>query len=49
MRQEVRSLLCCLKALDDPADGISLVGALRSPFSDFPMKRSSSLPPRGTG
>jgi ATP-dependent helicase/nuclease subunit A len=35
MRQEVRSLLCCLKALDDPADGISLVAALRSPFFGF--------------
>ena len=30
LRQEVRSLLCCLKALDDPADRISLVSALRS-------------------
>jgi len=30
LRQEVRSLLCCLKALDDPADEISLVSALRS-------------------
>jgi len=35
MRQEVRSLLCCLKALDDPADAISLVAALRSPFFGF--------------
>ena len=35
MRQEVRSLLCCLKALDDPADRISLVAALRSPFFGF--------------
>ena len=35
MRQEVRSLLCCLKALDDPADDISLVAALRSPFFGF--------------
>ena len=35
MRQEVRSLLCCLKAIDDPADAISLVGALRSPFFGF--------------
>ncbi len=34
-RQEVRNLLCCLKALDDPADGISLVAALRSPFFAF--------------
>jgi ATP-dependent helicase/nuclease subunit A len=34
-RQEVRSLLCCLKALDDPADAISLVAALRSPFLGF--------------
>jgi ATP-dependent exoDNAse (exonuclease V) beta subunit len=31
----VRSLLCCLKALDDPADAISLVAALRSPFFGF--------------
>jgi ATP-dependent helicase/nuclease subunit A len=35
LRQEVRSLLCCLKALDDPADAISLVAALRSPFFGF--------------
>jgi ATP-dependent exoDNAse (exonuclease V) beta subunit len=35
LRQEVRSLLCCLKALDDPADEISLVAALRSPFFGF--------------
>jgi ATP-dependent helicase/nuclease subunit A len=35
MRQEVRSLLCCLKAIDDPADPISLVAALRSPFFGF--------------
>jgi ATP-dependent helicase/nuclease subunit A len=35
MRQEVRSLLCCLKALDDPGDAISLVAALRSPFFGF--------------
>ncbi len=35
MRQEVRSLLCCLKALDDPADQISLFAALRSPFFAF--------------
>jgi ATP-dependent helicase/nuclease subunit A len=35
MRQEVRSLLCCLKALDDPADAISLVATLRSPFFGF--------------
>jgi ATP-dependent exoDNAse (exonuclease V) beta subunit len=35
MRQEVRSLLCCLRALDDPADAISLVAALRSPFFGF--------------
>jgi ATP-dependent exoDNAse (exonuclease V) beta subunit len=35
MRQEVRSLLCCLKAIDDPADSISLVAALRSPFFGF--------------
>ncbi|MBP1719329.1 MAG: UvrD/REP helicase, partial [Deltaproteobacteria bacterium] len=34
-RQEVRSFLSCLKALDDPADGISLVAALRSPFFGF--------------
>ena len=30
LRQEIRSLLCCLKALDDPSDQISLVSALRS-------------------
>jgi ATP-dependent exoDNAse (exonuclease V) beta subunit len=30
LRQEIRSLLCCLKAVDDPADQISLVSALRS-------------------
>jgi len=35
MRQEVRSLLCCLNAIDDPADAISLVAALRSPFFGF--------------
>ena len=35
LRQEVRSLLCCLKAFDDPADAISLVAALRSPFFGF--------------
>jgi len=35
MRQEVRSLLCCLKALDDPGDEISLVAALRSPLFGF--------------
>jgi ATP-dependent helicase/nuclease subunit A len=35
MRQEVRSLLCCLKAIDDPADAISMVAALRSPFFGF--------------
>jgi len=35
LRQEVRSLLCCLKALNDPADAISLVAALRSPFFGF--------------
>lgn len=35
MRQEVRSFLCCLKALDDPADQISLFAALRSPFFGF--------------
>ena len=34
-RQEVRSLLCCLRALDDPANEISLVAALRSPFFGF--------------
>jgi len=34
-RQEVRSFLCCLRALDDPADEISLVAALRSPFFGF--------------
>jgi ATP-dependent helicase/nuclease subunit A len=35
MRQEVRSLLCCLKAVDNPADSISLVAALRSAFFGF--------------
>jgi len=35
LRQEVRSLLCCLRVLDDPADQISLVAALRSPFFGF--------------
>ncbi|MBU1207446.1 MAG: UvrD-helicase domain-containing protein [Proteobacteria bacterium] len=35
MRQEVRSFLCCLRVLDDPADEISLVAALRSPFFGF--------------
>jgi ATP-dependent exoDNAse (exonuclease V) beta subunit len=35
VRQEVRSLLSCLKAVDDPVDGISLVAALRSPFFGF--------------
>lgn len=35
LRQEVRSLLCCLRVLDDPADEISLVAALRSPFFGF--------------
>lgn len=35
LRQEVRSLLSCLQALDDPADEISLVAALRSPFFGF--------------
>ncbi|MDP2950423.1 MAG: 3'-5' exonuclease, partial [Chloroflexota bacterium] len=29
--QEVRDLLACLRAIDDPADQVSLVGALRSP------------------
>lgn len=35
LRQEVRSLFCCLKAVDDPADEISLYAALRSPFFGF--------------
>ncbi|MDI6752985.1 MAG: UvrD-helicase domain-containing protein [Thermodesulfobacteriota bacterium] len=35
LRQEVRNLLCCLRVLDDPADEISLVAALRSPFFGF--------------
>ncbi len=35
LRQEVRSLCCCLKAVDDPADEISLFAALRSPFFGF--------------
>lgn len=35
LRQEVRSLVCCLKAVDDPADEISLFAALRSPFFGF--------------
>lgn len=35
LRQEVRSLFCCLKAVDDPADEISLFAALRSPFFGF--------------
>jgi len=35
LRQEVRSLLCSLRVLDDPADKISLVAALRCPFFGF--------------
>jgi len=35
LRQEVRYLLSALKALDDPADPISLVTVLRSPFFGF--------------
>ena len=35
LRQEVRSFLCCLKSLDDPADQISLFAALRSPLFAF--------------
>jgi ATP-dependent helicase/nuclease subunit A len=35
LRQEVRGLLCCLRVLDDPANEISLVAALRSPFFGF--------------
>lgn len=35
LRQEVRSLFCCLKAIDDPADELALLAALRSPFFGF--------------
>ena len=29
--QEVRELLACLRAIDDPSDQVALVAALRSP------------------
>ncbi len=34
-RQEIHALVACLKAIDDPADQIALVGALRSLFFGF--------------
>jgi len=30
VRQEVRDMICCLRAIDDPLDRVSLIGALRS-------------------
>ena len=46
--QEVRDLLACLRAIDDPSDQVALVGALRSPAfgcSDPDLLRGSR---RGT-
>jgi ATP-dependent helicase/nuclease subunit A len=30
VRQEVRDVICCLRAIDDPLDHVNLIGALRS-------------------
>ncbi|MEJ7717450.1 MAG: 3'-5' exonuclease [Thermoleophilaceae bacterium] len=49
VRQEIRELVSCLHAVDDPTDEVNLVAALRSPPSGAPTRTCCCSPPPAGG